>query len=291
MTNLIELHTTKTDLTKDFILNDKNVNELLTYIENLKTIAFDFNDKEEVKKAKNLKTQANKFVAELKKVCEPLEAEGKKVADIRSKISTKLSTGKDNVIDTILKPINDAEDKLKYIKTKCATLITDLHSVSVVLSECDELEKFNWLYLKDEGIQLINQLRGLALVSKQNLEAQQKAEFEAKEKIRLEREEQIRKIAEEKAKAEAQRQIEEANRRAEQAIIDAENKIKAENELKIKQELKAKAEEEAISKNREHRARIHNEILQDIQSLLGVDAKIIVEQIAKGKIRNLFIKY
>ena len=63
----------------------------------VKNNVYDFSTLEGIKEAKELKTKANKFVKELKDFCEPLEADGKKIANARSAITTKLATGKDAV--------------------------------------------------------------------------------------------------------------------------------------------------------------------------------------------------
>jgi len=308
----IEIFNIKTALTKELLTNENNLNELLNKIEDLGNLVFDFSTKDKAKEAKNLKTQANKFSEELKEFCKPLEAEGKKIADARSAITTKLVSGKDNVIDKILKPISEAEDKLKNLKAKNNTPITDLHSVSVVLDYCQEIESFNWLYLHEEAQSEIKKLKGHALLTKQTLETEQKTKLEAETKLRIEREAKIAAEAAENAKIAAEnaakkaiadaelkaKQAEEAakraqeNKRLEIEAAIAKEKNRAEAEQKLEEQAAAKRESDKF-----HRIKINNEILQDIVNCdplepLEIDiCKKIILAIANGEVRHVSIKY
>ena len=114
MTNeIIKLENLELTLTKELLLNPENLKNIEEGIENLTKNVYDFSTIQGIKEAKELKTKANKFVEQLKEFCDPLEADGKRIADARSVITRKLTTGKDNVIDRILAPVIVVEDKLK----------------------------------------------------------------------------------------------------------------------------------------------------------------------------------
>jgi len=72
----------------------------------------------------------------LKEVCAPYEAEGKKIADVRSSISTTLVSGKNNIIDQILQPILEAEAELKRLEE------ADYPSVCGSLRTCIQILKW-----------------------------------------------------------------------------------------------------------------------------------------------------
>jgi hypothetical protein len=306
MTNtIIKFENLELELAREFLTNEDNIKKIQSQIDDLKNNVYDFSTIEGIKQAKELKTKANKFIKELKEFCEPLEADGKKIADARSKIITKLSTGKDAVVEQILSPIYEREDKIKLIKSKL--FIPSLNAGANIekLKEVENLKNFQWLAFKEEAEKLIEQHEQFLLNEKIKFDNDARLAKEAEEKARLERENQLKIEAENRAKQEAQKAIDEANRRAEQAKLDAENTIKAETERLERQKLEAiKAEQDKIenekkqaelqAKNQNHRAKIHNEILEDIKNKidLGEDlAKKIVESITKNEIRNLFIKY
>jgi hypothetical protein len=293
----IEIYNIKTHLTKEFITNESKINDLLNQINDLEKLTFDFSSKEKVKEAKALKTQANKFIEKLKELCEPLEAEGKRISDARSKISTTLISGKNNVIDRILKPVNEAEDKLKYIKAKINNPILDLISVSNILTECSNLCDFNWLYLKEDAEEAINSLKGKALVAKETLEAEQKLKLEVEQKAREQREAQIAIEAAEKAKKEAENQIKEAELRAINAEKVAKEQIEAER-LKIENQKKLELEEiKRRESDRDHKIKVNNEILLAMTLITEKESesedklKVIIKAIVKGEIPHVYIKY
>ncbi len=290
-----ELQIFNTNLTKEILTNESSLKVILTDIEGLKSLAFDFTTAAGVKQAKALKTQANKFVKELKEFCEPLEAEGKKISDARSKISTRLISGKSNVIDEILQPINEIEERLKSLRDKFAVPLNDINTVVTRLNELEISKKQNWLIYQEEATGVIEQLQGLALVKKQTLEEEAKTRAEEEQKARIAREEQIR--AEEKA-------------RAEQAILNAEKraaeaeKFAAERERQKIENEKLLAEQEKVKRESdvEHKRKINGELAEHIALAIGADgsmirdeaiifARKIVVAVAKGSIPNISIQY
>lgn len=269
--NKIQIYNFETNLTKDFLTNESEVENFLLKIKSLKNIAFDLNDKDVVKEVKELKKQAKKSIKILKEVCEPYEAEGKKIANVRSIISTTLISGKNNVIDEILKPILDAETELKKLEETNISCL-DLYSVDVKLKELENLKQFNWLIYKDEALELINSFEGMALLKKEVLEKEEKEIIERAEQARKQREEEI------------------ARNAAEKARIETEIRIKKEQEAK-KEEIKKlpPIEHNTECNDVEHKRKIHNEILQAICNI--EDSKSLICKIAKGEIPHLFIKY
>jgi len=286
MTNEIQIYNIKTTLNKDFITNEESVNNFLEEINSLKDIVFDFNNADDIKKAKELKTQANKSVKLLKEICEPYEAEGKKIANIRSKISTTLSTGKDNIIDQILKPINDAEKKLKEIKHTDITF-PNIQVIDYKLKEFEELYNFNWLALKDEAINILNSLKETALLKKQTLQKEEEERLKEEERARKEREDAIRKEAEEKARIEADNRIK-------RELEEKERSLQLQKQQEELQAGKLKEEEERKANNIEHKRKVHNEIFKAmIPVVMTADGylKDLIKAVAKGEIPHLYIKY
>lgn len=293
MNEIIKIENVELTLGREFLTNEENIKKIQIQIEGLKSMVFDFSTKEGVKQAKELKTKANHFVKNLNEFCKPLEAEGKAIADARSAINTKLVSGKQNVIDEILKPVSEREDKIKLIKSKLFLTSHNAASNLEKLAEVESLENYEWLAFSDEALPLIEQHKTFLLNEKIKFDAEAKAAAEAAEAARIARENQIKAETEARVKAEAQKQIDEANRRAEQAKIDAERRLEAETRNKIQEEAKLKTEEEAKAKNVQHQAKIHNETLEDMMSV-GMDeesAKNLIKSIVKGQIRNLKITY
>jgi len=139
-------------------------------------------------------------------------------------------------------------------------------------------------------------------------EAEAKAKAEQEEKDRLAREEQIRKDAEEKAKREAEEiakaKAEQVERERLQAIKDKEDaERRAEEAAQAERDkiAREKAEQEELERKREadkqHRQKIHAEILEDLSSSTGnsLAAMSIAEGILKalvdGDIRHTTVKY
>ena len=289
MTNIIKIETLELTLAKEFLTDANNIAKIQKDIDGLKTIAFDFSTKEGIKQAKELKTNANKFVKELKEFCEPLEADGKKIADARSAISTKLSTGKNNVIDEILAPIAEREEKIKSIKGKLFIPSLDAASNAAKIAEIEALKDYKWLGFEEEALPIIEQHKQFIFNEKIKFDEQERLAKEAAEKARIEKEEAIRAEAEAKAKLAAQKEIDEANARAEKAKLDAETKIE-EIKKEISKDLQTIVKNDDIA----HQAKIHNEILKDLSDF-GLNneyfSKELIKAIAKGLIRNLKIIY
>lgn len=295
MSNIIKIETLELTLVKEFLTDAANIVKIQKDIEGLKAIAFDFSTKDGIKQAKELKTNANKFVKELKEFCEPLEADGKKIADARSAISTKLSTGKNNVIDEILAPITERETKLKSIKEKLFIPSLDAFSNAAKIAEIESLKDYKWLGFEEEALPIIEQHRQFILNEKIKFDEQERLAKEAVEKAKIERDEAIRVEAEARVKAAAQKEIDDANARAEKAKSDAEDKIK-----EIKQEYHKELPRVALGSfgmpDKIHQAKIHNQILEDLLKIGSGDMSIdeykkIIKAIAKEQIRNLKINY
>jgi hypothetical protein len=298
ITKILKVCDIELELKREIITNEANIDKFINGIKALKTRVFDFSTKEGIKEAKELKTEANKFVKELKEFCDPLEADGKKVAEARSKITTTLATGKEAVIDQILAPVLEREEKIKVIKSKLFVPSLDSNSNAAKLAEVEGLKDYKWLAFEEEALQLIEQHKQFLLNEKIKFDEQERLAKEAAEKARIEKEEAIRVEAEAKAKLAAQKEIDEANARAEKAKIDAEAKV----EQIVSQYRPATIstpKPAQVDLTIERQKVVHNEILLDLKDIgitddetVGYDlAKEIVKAIAKGEIRNLKITY
>lgn len=317
MTNeIIKLENLELTLTKELLLNPENLKNIEEGIENLTKNVYDFSTIQGIKEAKELKTKANKFVEQLKEFCDPLEADGKRIADARSVITRKLTTGKDNVIDRILAPVIVVEDKLKQLKSKLYIASVNPQSNLLALEELKQYENINWLAYNDEANKLISQQKTFLENEKIKFDEIARIAKEEEERKRVEREKEIEEKAKKDAEEKAKKEIEEANRKAQEAIAEAERRAKRAEEdairakleaedkakrdaedLRIKQEQEiriAKEEKEKKEKDVDNKKRIHNEILEDLKnkSTLVEDlAKEVITLIAKNEIRNLTIKY
>jgi hypothetical protein len=296
ITKILKVCDIELELKREIITNEANIDKFINGIKALKTRVFDFSTKEGIKEAKELKTEANKFVKELKEFCDPLEADGKKVAEARSKITTTLATGKEAVIDQILAPVVEREEKIKVIKSKLFVPSLDSNSNATKLAEIEGLKDYKWLAFEEEALQLIEQHKQFLLNEKIKFDEQERLAKEAAEKARIEKEEAIRVEAEAKAKLAAQKEIDEANARAEKAKLDAETKIE-EIKKEISKDLQEAVKTQVVIKNddKAHQAKIHNEIVQDLLKFFDKineeQAKDIVRLFAMGRIRNLKIIY
>lgn len=275
------------ELTKEFLLDSENIKKIQDGIEGLTKNVYDFSTEKGIKEAKELKTKANRFVKRLKEFCEPLEAEGKKVADARSTITQKLVSGKDNVIDRILAPVIIVEDKLKQLKAKLFTISQNAQENLFALEEVKQFENFEWLAYKDEAQDLVSKQK--AFLENEKIKFDQLARLAAAEEEfkrdveKKEMEERIKKEAEELA-----------NRKAQEVIAKIEREKKEAEELAKRQELLQKQEQERKEKDIESQKRVHNEILDDLKEKAGLSedlSKQIISLIAKKEIRNLSIKY
>jgi hypothetical protein len=296
MNEIIKFENLQIELSKDFLINPENIKKIQDGIESLSKNVYDFSTESGIKEAKELKTQANKFVKQLKEFCEPLEADGKKIADIRSSITTKLTTGKDAVIDKILALVYLVEDKIKTLKTKLFIPSLNAQDNLNKINEIESLKDFNWLAYKDEALKLLDQHKTFLENEKIKFDKEAEDKKIAEENARLEKEEKIRREAREEVETKAKKDIEEANRRAENTEREANRKLQEQADQKAKEQ----ADEEAKTKDIENQRRVHNEILEDLKNItagfederIGYDnAKAIIEAIARGKIRNLKIIY
>jgi len=293
ITKILKVCDIELELKREIITNEANIDKFINGIKALKTRVFDFSTKEGIKEAKELKTEANKFVKELKEFCDPLEADGKKVAEARSKITTTLATGKEAVIDQILAPVLEREEKIKVIKSKLFVPSLDSNSNAAKLAEVEGLKDYKWLAFEEEALQLIEQHKQFLLNEKIKFDEQERLAKEAAEKVRIEKEEAIRVEAEAKAKLAAQKEIDEANARAEKAKIDAEAKV----EQIVSQYRPATISTPKLAQidlTIERQKVVHNEILKDLADF-GLNnedfSKDLIKAIANGKIRNLKITY
>lgn len=288
-TEILRICDIEIPLAREFILEEDNIVWLLEGFEGLKKLSYDFSDENGVKDAEKLKTIANKFIKDFKAFCDPLEEEGKSIAATRSKVKLKLEA----VVAEILKPVNDVKEKLRDIRGRMIIKPIDIKQADDRMAELENLKKFNWLSFKNEAFEVIEQFQGLTLLHKNNMEAEKKAKEEEGEKVRNEREEKIRQEAAANAKAVAQKEIDEANKRAEQAKEEA---------VKLQESfgLKNLVEVLVVNPAKEHQAKIHNELLKDFQraykehtymELMEDEAKEIIKAIAKGQIRHLKIIY
>ena len=295
MNDIIKLETLELKLAKEFLVDENNIKKIQSQIEDLKKNVYDFSTIKGVKEAKELKTKANKFVKELKDFCEPLEADGKKIANARSAIITKLSTGKDAVIEQILAPITEREDKIKLIKSKLFIPSLNAGSNAEKLAEIESLADYNWLAFKEEANKLIEQHKTFLTNEKIKFDEEMRLVKEAEEKARLEKENQIRLEAEAEANKKAEEKLKQETDRIEKEKQDA---IKAEqNKIEIEKRKQEAEKQEAkkLAENKEHQSKIHNEILTDFlgifEKMTEEQGKTLIKYIALGKIRNLKIIY
>lgn len=276
---IISIADYKLELSKGFISDTKKVEVFAKELDGLSKIVLDLSTKEKIKEAKQLRTQANKFVNDLKEFCEPLEEEGKRIASARSLISTKLNKSKSSVIEALLAPIDEREAKVKAIKDKLFIPSLDSFSNSTKLKELEELDNYEWFGFADEILPVIERQKEFLLNEKIKFDEEARLKAEAEEKARIERENQIRAEAEAKVKEEAQKAIDEANKKVE--------------ELQ-KEVVRPRVATAPTTSDRELQAKIHNEILEDLKNntALGEDlAKEIIKAIAKKEIRHLTINY
>ena len=294
MTDIIKIENLELQLAREFLVDENNIKRFQTEIENLKNNVYDFSTLEGIKEAKELKTKANKFVKELKDFCEPLEADGKKIANARSAITTKLATGKDAVIEQILAPVYEREDKIKLIKNKLFIPSLNAGSNAEKLAEVESFANYNWLAFEEEAKKLIEQHKTFLSNEKIKFDEEARLAKETEAKAKQETENQIRLEAEKKAEEKFKQDADKIEKEKQDAIKDA---IKAEqdkNEAEKRKQEAEKQEAEKLAKNKEHKAKIHNEILESLKNHIVLEedlAKEIIKAIAKGEIKNLKIIY
>lgn len=298
MNEIIKLETLELELAREFLVDENNIKKLEAQIDDLKNNVYDFSTVEGIKQAKEFKTNANKFVKELKEFCEPLEADGKKIANARSAITTRLATGKNAVVEQILAPIYEREDKIKLIKNKLFMPSLNSGANAEKLAEVEALNNYNWLAFEKEAKDLLLRHKSFLTNEKINFDEETRLAKESEEKARLEKENQIKLEAEAKANAMAELKIKQECERLEKAIKQELEAQKRKLEIETQ-------EAEKLSESKEHKAKIHNEILEDLSNEIyfafpfSVEsksysedlAKNIIKSIAKGKIKNLKINY
>lgn len=285
----ITIYDIKVPTQREEVCNRDNINRLLENIKALKNNVLKFDTKEDIKESKAFKTNANKFIKEFKEFCDPLEEEGRIIAKTRSEVKLTL----EKIVEEKLAPIVEREEKLKRVKDKLFISSSDIESCKTKLADLKALDGYEWFGLKDEALPLIQQSTTFFENELLGFEKAAKEKAEAEEKVRIERENLIKEQAKLEAERAAANAIADANRRAEQAEAEAKRKVEQEARDKASAEAKLKAEEELKTKNKDHQARIHNEILADLDMFIGdVELKKeIVRAIAGGKIRNLKITY
>ena len=281
MTTEITINNIKVPTTREEVSDRKNIDKLLESIKDLGNIVLDFSTPESIKESKKFRSDSNKFIKEFKEFCDPLEEEGRTVAKTRSEVKLTL----EKIVDTKLNPILERENKLKAIKDKLFIPSSDVNSCNAKLAELKALDDYDWFGLKDEALPVINQSKTFLENELLGFEKAAKEKAEAEEKARLENEQRIRDEATAKAKADAQKAIDEANQRAEQA------EAKIIPVVEVKEALKPAP----VNLTKIHQAKIHNEILEDLLKYFDKinedQAKDIIRLFASGKIRNLKIIY
>jgi len=290
MTNQIEIYNVKALLTREFINDKVSIENLLAEIGNLKSLIFDLDSPEGVKDAKSLKTKSNKFIKEFKEFCDPLEEEGRNIAKIRSEVKLTL----ERIVDEKLLPISEREEWIKTLKYKLFIPSLDANSNSNKITEMDGYDNYDWMAFRKEATQLIVQHRNFLSKEKIGFDENARLAKEAEEQARIAREEQLRLEGEVRVHAEAQKAIDAADRRADQAKSEAEAEIRREMEARKSLELKKQAEEAAKTANIGHQAKIHNEILKDLSEVFPgtqEEAKALIKAIVNGKIKNLKVTY
>lgn len=136
--------------------------------------------------------------------------------------------------------------------------------------------------------------------AKEAADKRERALKEAAEKAKREKAE-AEALAKERAKLAEQEKLAAEQRAAAQAKAaeDRAKRIAAETEARIKreaaQQAKAEAERKAkLEANKKHRAKIHNQALNELVKQCGLDesqAKAVIVEIASGKIPNVAITY
>jgi len=209
------------------------------------------------------------------------------------------------IVEQILAPIYEREDKIKLIKSKLFIPSLNSDANAEKLAEVEALDNYNWLAFEEEAKDLLLRHKSFLTNEKISFDEQTRLAKESEEKARLEKENQIRLEAEAKANAMAELKIKQECERLEK---EKQESIKQE-QIQIeaqKRKLEIETQEaEKLSESKEHKAKIHNEILQDLSNEIYrafpfiVDsksysedlAKNIIKAIAKGEIRNLKITY
>jgi hypothetical protein len=285
MTNQITIYNIKVPTKREEVSNAENIKQLLANIEKLKDNVLTFDTKEQIKESKKFKTDANKFIKEFKEFCDPLEEEGKTIAKTRSQVKLAL----EKIVDDKLAPIIEREKKLQAIKDNLFIPSADAKSCELKLENLKALDGYDWFGLKDEALLGIQQSKVFFENELLGFEKAAKEKAEAEEKLRIEKENLIKEQAKLEAEKAAQAKIDEANRRAEQAEMKVEEVKKEVSQIKP-----IKYVATCDVKDRQNKARVHNEIVADLVNdwhYSEEEAKSLVRAIATNGIRNLFIQY
>lgn len=287
---IITIQNYELELSKDFISDTKKVEEFVKKLDELGKTVLDLSTKDKIKEAKQINTNANKFIGQLKEFCEPLEEEGKRIGKARSLISTKIDNkSQKSVIVKLLAPIKEREEKIKVIKDQLFIPSQTAESNQLKIETIEELSDYDWLGFAEEILPVIEKQKNFLLNEKIKFDQEAKAKIEAENLARIERENQIRLEAEVKAKADAQKAIDEANERAKQA------EIKVEAIQVAKTPFSPIAPAVPSSSDIESQKIVHRKILSDLMKFGFFasieDATSFISSIYRGKIKNLVIKY
>jgi len=238
-----------------------------------------------------------------------IEKAGKQLADNeRKKI--------DETLSSINESRNFIKDSLVYLKEEIREPLTVWENEKKAVEEAEALKdlivKEHILALVDN--KLFDDQRSVRL-EREKLE-KDRLQLEADEKARVKAEEQqsekqakaLREKAEAEAEAERLKQKaiddeKQAKIDQDKAVEDERKRVQAEADAKEKKRLederKVKEDEALKAADKDHRKKINNEILDDMNKILAEKAfeeildvsKTLIIAIAQGKIRNLFIKY
>lgn len=250
-----------------------NINLLLDSIKDLKHNVILFDTKNDIKISKQFRTDANKFIEKFKEFCDPLEQEGRTIAKTRSEVKLTLN----KIVDDKLAPISEREKIIKTIKAGLFIPSSDFASCSNKLKELLALEDYNWFGFADEALPIIKQsitfLRGEAVIFNKEKEER---ELRIKEQ-RLENEEKIKKEA-----------VAEAMSRLESPKIAIKKEEKCFSPTVHSYDLSIEE-----SKSREHKAMVHNNIMDDLGFIIADKdlIKEVIRAVALKKINNLQIIY
>ncbi len=192
----------------------------------------------------------------------------------------------DGLKDDVRKPLDEWEAKQKIIE------------IGVAIFNCwDEAHEMNTAF-DTAKIAKAKQLEEELLAREAKIMAQAKAEAEAAHKADLERQAKLHEqqllAKEQEAKAQIDKERNEAIRREEIAKMKAELEAsKAKEDLERKQKLEEAAEQKRIS-DLTHRAQVQQSAVMSLVIVLGIDiasAENMVKAIDEGLIDSVFLKY
>lgn len=212
-------------ITQNFVKNDIEVNNFIeNIVKEVNEMTIDFNDINQIESLKNLNKQAKLFTENLKIICDPLEAEGKAIANNRSKITTTLYSGKNAIFQTKLQPILEAEQKLKELKNNYFVENATLDIVKQKIQELEKLKDYEFYCYKQEAHLLIEMYLPALKNTAEELQKQKEAEEQARKEAE---EKRIQELVEKKA-IEIAKQKEEQEKRTkeeQEPIADIVNAI------------------------------------------------------------------